>query len=181
MEKTIEQLQYPIGRFMMPKEVDHADIKLAIEKITVLPAQVSKEITGLNDAQLGTHYREGGWTIRQVVHHLADSHMNAFIRFKLALTEEAPVIKPYVEALWAQQGDYLLAPEISIGILESVHTRWVTLMQAMGETDWNKTFIHPQYNRVQKLSQTVMLYAWHGEHHLGHILNAKMAYGAEEA
>jgi len=173
MEKTIEQLQYPIGRFTMPKEVGHAEINLAIEKITLLPSQVSKEIMGLNEDQLGTHYREGGWTIRQVVHHLADSHMNAFIRFKLALTEDAPVIKPYEEALWAQQADYLLEPGISVAILEGVHKRWVTLMQAMTEEDWNKTFIHPQYNRVQKLSQSVMLYAWHGEHHLGHIRNAK--------
>lgn len=173
MEKTIEQLQYPIGRFTMPKEVDHAEIRLAIEKIALLPSQVSKEIMGLNDDQLGTHYREGGWTIRQVVHHLADSHMNALIRFKLALTEDAPVIKPYEEALWAQQADYDLAPEISLAILESIHKRWITLMGAMTEAEWDKTFIHPQYNRVQKLSQTVMLYAWHGEHHLGHIRNAK--------
>lgn len=173
MEKTIEQLQYPIGRFTMPKEVDHAEIRLAIEKIALLPSQVSKEIMGLNDDQLGTHYREGGWTIRQVVHHLVDSHMNALIRFKLALTEDAPIIKPYEEAKWAQQVDYQLAPGISLAILESVHLRWVTLMGAMTEAEWDKTFIHPQYNRVQKLSQTVMLYAWHGEHHLGHIRNAK--------
>ena len=173
MEKTIEQLQYPIGRFTMPKEVDDAEIRLAIEKIALLPSHVSKEIMGLNDDQLGTHYREGGWTIRQVVHHLADSHMNALIRFKLALTEDAPVIKPYEEAKWAQQVDYQLAPGISLAILESVHLRWVTLMGAMTEAEWDKTFIHPQYNRVQKLSQTVMLYAWHGEHHLGHIRNAK--------
>lgn len=173
MENSNEQLKYPIGRFIMPIEVDRAEIAQAIEKIASLPARVAAELMGLHEAQLGTHYREGGWTIRQVVHHLADSHMNAFIRFKLALTEDGPVIKPYEEALWAQQADYHLSPEISVDILEGVHKRWVALMHTMTDSDWNKTFIHPQYNRVQKLSQTVMLYAWHGEHHLGHIRNAK--------
>jgi uncharacterized damage-inducible protein DinB len=166
MEKTMEQLQYPVGKFTLPAEVTTEEIKKAIERILEVVRQLSP-------AQLDTPYRPGGWTARQVVHHCADSHMNAFIRFKLALTEDAPVIKPYEEAAWAEQPDYKMGPEISLILLGSVHKRWVTLMESLDEADWDKTFIHPQYNRVQKLRQTVMLYAWHGEHHLGHILNVR--------
>jgi uncharacterized damage-inducible protein DinB len=173
MEKTIEALKYPIGRFNLPAEVSAEEIRLAIGRIATLPSKIAAALEGLSDTQLEQPYRPGGWTIRQVVHHLADSHMNAFIRFKLALTEDAPVIKPYAEALWAAQDDYHLAPEISLAIIDPLHKRWINLMESMKDADWERTFIHPQYNRVQKLCQTVMLYAWHGEHHLGHIRNAK--------
>ncbi len=169
----MEQLQYPVGKFTLPAEVTTEEIKKAIERISVFPSRILEVVRQLSPAQLDTPYRPGGWTARQVVHHCADSHMNAFIRFKLALTEDAPVIKPYEEAAWAEQPDYKMGPEISLILLGSVHKRWVTLMESLDEADWDKTFIHPQYNRVQKLRQTVMLYAWHGEHHLGHILNVR--------
>jgi hypothetical protein len=173
MEKNLELLKYPIGRFALPSEVSQEEIQLAINKIISLPGLLLETVRPLQPDQLDTPYRPGGWTIRQVVHHLADSHMNAFIRFKLALTEDAPVIKPYEEARWAEQVDYNLGPEFSLVLIGGLHKRWVTLMESMTQSDWDRTFIHPQYNRIQKLSQTVMLYAWHGEHHLGHILNAK--------
>ena len=167
----MEQLQYPVGKFTLPAEVSMEEIKKAMEQISVFPSRILEVVRQLTPEKLDTPYRPGGWTARQVVHHCADSHMNAFIRFKLALTEDAPVIKPYEEAAWAEQPDYKMGPEISLILLGSVHKRWVTLMESMDEADWDKTFIHPQYNRVQKLKQTVMLYAWHGEHHLGHVLN----------
>ena len=169
----MEQLQYPVGKFTLPAEVSMEEIKKAMEQISVFPSRILEVVRQLTPEKLDTPYRPGGWTARQVVHHCADSHMNAFIRFKLALTEDAPVIKPYEEAAWAEQPDYKMGPEISLILLGSVHKRWVTLMGSMDEADWDKTFIHPQYNRVQKLRQTVMLYAWHGEHHLGHILNVR--------
>lgn len=177
MEKDLERLKYPIGRFALPSEVSVEEIHAAIGKIRDFPAQLLEVVKSLQPDQLDTPYRPGGWTIRQVVHHLADSHMNAFIRFKLALTEEAPVIKPYEEDKWAEQADYNLGPEFSLVLIGSLHKRWVTLMESMTNADWDRTFTHPQYNRVQKLSQTVMLYAWHGEHHLGHILNAEKLKG----
>jgi len=173
MEKDVELLKYPIGRFALPSDVHVEEIHTAIKRISAFPARLLETVRPLQPDQLDTPYRPGGWTIRQVVHHLADSHMNAFTRFKLALTEEAPVIKPYDEAKWAEQADYKLGPEFSLVLLGSVHKRWVALMESMTDADWERIFIHPEYNRVQKLSQTVMLYAWHGEHHLGHILNVK--------
>lgn len=173
MERDIEKLQYPVGRFTLPTEVSDEEIKQAIVRISLFPSRIMETVRQIKPDQLDTPYRPGGWTIRQVVHHCADSHMNAVIRFKLALTEDAPVIKPYDQTAWAELSDSRLGPEISLILLGAVHKRWVALMEMMTDADWNKTFIHPEYNRVQTLRQTVMLYAWHGEHHLGHILNAK--------
>lgn len=173
MEMDIEKLKFPIGRFTVPSEVSEEEIKQAIVRIALFPSRIMETVRQIKPDQLDTPYRLGGWTIRQVVHHCADSHMNAIIRFKLALTEDAPVIKPYDQASWAELSDNILGPEISLILLGAVHKRWVALMESMVDTDWNKTFVHPEYNRVQSLRQTVMLYAWHGEHHLGHILNAK--------
>lgn len=173
MERDIEKLQYPVGRFTMPAEVSDEEVKQAIVRISLFPSRIMETVRHIKPDQLDTPYRPGGWTIRQVVHHCADSHMNAIIRFKLALTEDAPFIKPYDQAGWAELSDSMLGPEISLILLGAVHKRWVALMETMSVTDWNRTFVHPEYNRVQTLRQTVMLYAWHGEHHLGHILNAK--------
>jgi hypothetical protein len=171
MEKPLEHLQYPIGRFTLPTSVTEKEIDEAIQQVADFPGQMKKTVTGLDSTLLETAYRPGGWTVRQVVHHCADSHINAFIRFKLALTEEDPVIKPYDQVKWAMQPDYHLDPSISLNILENIHHRWVVLMNSMERADWDRSFIHPEYNRVQKLRQTVILYAWHGRHHLGHIKN----------
>jgi hypothetical protein len=114
-------------------------------------------------------YRPEGWNVRQVIHHCADSHMNALIRFKLALTEDQPTIKPYLQAKWALLSDYRLDPGISISLLYGIHQRWVTLMESMSESDWKRSLVHPEYQHEQRLEQTAMLYAWHCAHHLGHV------------
>lgn len=169
MENSLEHLQYPIGRFSLPASVTSLELHSAIEKISIFPGQILALVDGLREVTLDTPYRPGGWTVRQVIHHCADSHMNAFIRFKLALTEENPVIKPYHEALWAEHPDYRMEPFVSLMLLEKLHARWIVLMRNMQEEDWRKGFVHPEYDRVQTLSQIAMYYAWHGEHHMGHI------------
>ncbi len=173
MEETLEPLKYPIGRFTMPQSVSEPEIIDAIHKIAGLPLRMLEAVRQIPSEGLDTPYRPGGWTIRQVVHHIADSHMNGYIRFKLALTEEHPTIKPYKEASWAKLADSELSPEISLVTLGGIHKRWVTLMEHMQPEDWNRTFVHPEHNRTQTLRQTVMLYAWHGEHHLAHIFLGK--------
>lgn len=165
----METLQYPIGRFSLPKEVSPAEIKAAIQKISLLPTQMAATVRAMSKVQIDTPYRPGGWTVRQVVHHVPDSHMNAYIRYKLALTEDSPVIKPYEEAAWANLIDSSMDVEVSLILLDAIHTRWVPIMENMTAVDWQRAFIHPQYNRRQTLAQTVMLYAWHGEHHHEHI------------
>ena len=173
----MESLQYPIGRFTIPKEVSSEQVREAIRKISILPSQLVETVRPMTKDQLDTPYRPEGWTVRQVVHHLADSHMNAYVRFKLALTEDSPVIKPYDEGAWAKLTDSTLGPEVSLILLGAVHSRWVPILEAMAEDDWNRVFVHPQYNRRQTLAQTAMLYAWHGEHHLAHILRLKERMG----
>lgn len=180
MEKTLEQLQYPIGRFSFPAQVSEEEIKEAIHRIAVLPLRMLEVVRQIPPDKLETPYRPGGWTIRQVVHHVADSHINAYIRYKLALTEQQPTIKPYLEKEWAKLDDSKLGPEISLVMLGGIHKRWVTIMEHMSETDWDRRFVHPEHNRTQTLRQTVMLYAWHGEHHLGHIELGKQAIVAEQ-
>ena len=169
MENQLEARQYPVGRFVLPQSLTAEEIHEGITYLASFPKHLSSMVSGVSDEVLAKTYRPGGWTVRQVVHHCADSHMHAFIRFKLALTEDQPVIKPYVESLWAQQADYLLDPSCSLIVLEQIHLRWVTIMRAMAEADWQKSFIHPQYNRVQTLAQTLALYHWHGRHHAGHV------------
>ena len=169
MENPIEHLQYPVGRFVLPAKLTQEERLEGLHYLESFPVLLAQKVTGLTADQLEKTYRPGGWTIRQVVHHCADSHMHAFIRFKLALTEDQPIIKPYEESLWAVQADYALSPASSLTILEQIHLRWVTLMKAMAEEDWNRSFIHPQYNRVQTMDQTLALYHWHGRHHAGHV------------
>jgi hypothetical protein len=173
MENQLESLQYPVGRFVLPQSLTSEDIQEGMNYLEYFPTLLSGLVKGLSNEELEKTYRPGGWTIRQVVHHCADSHMHAFIRFKLALTEDQPVIKPYEESLWAEQTDYLLHPSVSLIVLEQIHLRWVTIMKAMTDDDWQKSFIHPQYNRVQTLAQTLALYHWHGRHHAGHVRIAR--------
>lgn len=170
MDQTLENLQYPIGRFSWPKDVSDGEVHGAIRTILAFPGKIRKAVEGLASDQLDTPYRPDGWTIRQVVHHCADSHMNAYIRFKLALTEDNPVIKPYDQSKWASlQDSKTLPPDISLALLESVHTRWGVVMESMSDADWESSFTHPEYKVSQKLRQAVMMYAWHCEHHLAHI------------
>jgi hypothetical protein len=171
-------LRYPIGRFDLHAAVSPEQRVEAIAQIARLPQDVRAAVEGLADRQLDTPYRMGGWTIRQVVHHLPDSHMNSYIRFKLALTEDAPPIKPYNEAAWAELPDARSAPiEPSLTLLEALHRRWVLMLRAMSDADWHRTFRHPEISGLIRLDTTVALYAWHGRHHLAHINGAKERMG----
>jgi uncharacterized damage-inducible protein DinB len=148
-----------------------------IADIAAAPKNLRAAIAGLNDAQLNTPYREGGWTARQVVHHVPESHMNAYIRFKLALTEDDPVVKPYDEAAWAKLPDIADTPlETSLTILDSLHDRWVRTLNLMSEDDWKRTFRHPELGPV-KLEGNLALYAWHGKHHTAHITRLRERMG----
>ncbi|MEH7417964.1 bacillithiol transferase BstA [Neobacillus drentensis] len=160
--------RYPIGKFDFNGEITNEVTSGWIKQIEELPGLLKEAVKGLNKEQLDTPYRAGGWTIQQVVHHLADSHMNAYIRFKLALTEDNPVIKPYEEGKWAELPDSKLSIDISLELLEALHKRLVSLLLHLGLTDIKKTFIHPESGEVS-VGRNIGMYAWHGRHHLAHI------------
>jgi uncharacterized damage-inducible protein DinB len=169
--------RYPIGDYKEPKDATAAMRKQAIEEIAAAPAKLRAAVKGLNDSQLETPYRDGGWTVRQTVHHIADSHLNAYIRFRLALTEREPTIKPYEEKLWANLPDAKSAPaEVSLVMLDSLHDRWVRLLRTLGDADYEKTFRHPEHG-VRSVGWMLFLYAWHGKHHTAHITNLRQAKG----
>lgn len=164
-----ENLQYPIGKYVAPKEYSEDLLKNWMQEIENFPVKFSSIAEELTDAQLGTRYRPEGWTARQVIHHVADSHMNAFIRFKLTLTEDTPTIKPYLEHKWAQLADVQLPISVSLQIVEAVHQRWVVVLKNMKREDFDRTYNHPQYDEILPLCYALGLYVWHGEHHLAHI------------
>ncbi|GAC1303621.1 MAG: bacillithiol transferase BstA [Mucilaginibacter sp.] len=166
---TNEQLQYPIGKFKAPVSYTSEDTRKMINTIREFPGRIRQAIIGLTEEQLDTPYRTGGWTLRQVVHHVADSHMNSLMRFKWALTEENPTIKPYEEADWALLPDYRLPVESSIKILEGLHQHWVALLEGFTDKEWNRTFLHPASGESMPLKKALALYAWHSKHHLAHI------------
>jgi len=166
---TDEQMRYPIGKFEVPLSYTNQDLLTWIESIRSLPAKVRNALTGLTEAQLDAPYRTGGWTLRQVAHHLPDSHMNALLRFKWALTEENPTIKPYDEQGFALLADYKLPVEPSLKMLEAIHVRLVALLESLNEDDLSRTYIHPATGKTAPLKQIVAMYAWHGNHHLAHI------------
>ena len=175
----MEDLRYPIGQFRYDGEPDQHRREQWIEEIAATPANLRAAVAGLSPQQLDTPYRDKGWTIRQVVHHLPDSHLNAYTRIKLALTEDVPVIKPYEEARWAELPDGRTAPiELSLNLLESLHHRWVMLLRQLTPADFRRRFIHPQHGRPIELQETLALYAWHGQHHVAHItsLRHRMAW-----
>ena len=168
-----EDLRYPIGQFAPPASGDPEELQEWIREIDAFPKELEASVADLNDEQLDTPYRPGGWTVRQLVHHVADSHMNAVVRFRLALTEEAPTIKPYEEAAWAELGDARDAPIApSLTILRGLHDRWVRLLSSMSEEDWAKTYHHPDYGSTP-LNQALAYYAWHSRHHVAHIRSLK--------
>ncbi|HMD41229.1 MAG TPA: putative metal-dependent hydrolase [Candidatus Acidoferrum sp.] len=168
--------RYPIGKFAMPAQATPELRQAAIEEIASTPAKMRAAVTGLNDAQLDTPYREGGWTVRQVVHHVPDSHMNAFVRLKLALTEEKPTIKPYNEAAWAELADAKMPVEISQALLDSVHARWDTLWRAMKPEHFSRVLVHPDHGE-RTVDWLVFVYAWHGKHHTAHITELRKQKG----
>lgn len=175
----IEQLKYPIGKFVRGSKADNPTRRAqCIAEIGSFPAALRSTLTNLTDTQLDTPYRPGGWTVRQLVHHLADSHAQTIIRFKLALTEEQPVIKPYKESLWAEQIDARTMPlDPSLAIIGGVHARWVVLMRAMQDHEWDRAFVHPEQNRAITLAEALELYVWHARHHLAHITGLKQRAG----
>ncbi|MCP1156818.1 YfiT family bacillithiol transferase [Bacillus infantis] len=161
-------LRYPIGNFQYDGEITNSVTRDWIYEIEILPRLLRDAVKDLDDEQLDTPYRSGGWTVRQVIHHLADSHMNAYVRFKLALTEKTPVIKPYDETNWAELSDYKLPIDISLSLLEALHERWTGLLRSLIPADMEKTFIHPDSGEVT-VGKNIGIYAWHGRHHLAHI------------
>lgn len=170
-------LRFPIGRFKMDEDVNEGRRQRLIEEIAETPARLKAAVSGLSLEQLDTPYRPEGWTVRQVVHHLADSHLNSYARFKLALTEDEPTIKTYHEDKWAELYDARTAPiELSLALLESLHERWVLLLNALTGPDWDRAFRHPDMG-VVPLAKNVGLYAWHGKHHVAHITSLRESKG----
>jgi uncharacterized damage-inducible protein DinB len=169
--------RYPIGKFELPKDVTPALRQAAIDDIAVTPAKVRAAVAGLSEAQLDTPYREGGWTVRQVVHHIADSHMNAYVRCRLALTETQPTIQPYEEGAWANLEDARSAPvEVSLELIEPLHERWVRLLRSMKTEQYARTMLHPEHG-VKNLDWLLFLYSWHGKHHTAHITQLRKQKG----
>ena len=170
--------RYPIGRFSYDGRATPEARRERIAQIAALPAALRHAVRRLTASQLDTAYRDGGWTIRQVVHHLPDSHLNAYVRFKLALTEDTPTVKPYQEHRWAELPDArTLAPEVSISLLEALHQRWVALLSAMEPAQWQRACHHPESNRVIPLDEALALYAWHGQHHVAQITSLRERQG----
>jgi uncharacterized damage-inducible protein DinB len=174
--QDLVDLRYPIGRFSAPVASSPDSRSVHIQTLRQLPARLRAAVDGLSDAELDTPYREGGWTVRQVVHHVFDSHANCYIRFKLALTEDWPTIKPYDESAWAELTDSGLPVDGSLTLIDGLHARWVALLEAMTEDDFEKGFIHPQQGR-QKLATTLALYDWHSRHHTAHITGLRARQG----
>jgi hypothetical protein len=169
--------RYPIGPFTASDSYTTEDVKANISRIEALPPKVEAAVRGLSAQQLDTPYRDGGWTVRQVVHHLADSHMNAYIRTKWTLTEATPTIKAYDEKLWAETPETRADPAISVQLLASLHVKWTLLLKALASPDYSKEFFHPDSKKHQRIDRVIALYAWHGEHHLAHITELKRAKG----
>jgi len=175
-EKMIDN-RYPIGKFHFEGPPSEAQRASLINDIEQAPAALRAAVKGLTPDQLETHYREDGWTVRQVAHHVPDSHMNAYVRFKLALTEDEPTIKPYAEDRWAQLTDTQSTPvEVSLALLESLHSRWVNLLRSLRSEDWKRTFRHPELGLVT-LEKNLALYAWHGRHHIAHVSELRKRMG----
>lgn len=173
-----EEFKYPIGKFTRVASISAQDLSKWISDIEALPSQLHDAVKNLNDAQLDTPYRPGGWTIRQVVHHLPDSHMNSYIRFKLALTEDNPTIKPYMEERWAELPEAKTADaQLSLDLLAALHKRWAQMLRNMTAEQWKRTFFHPESNKEFPLEIILSLYAWHGKHHLAHITELKKRMG----
>lgn len=172
MDPSKMHLRYPIGKFQIPENITEQVIESWIQVLEDLPAELEALVAPMTDAQLDTPYREGGWTVRQVVHHLADSHMNSYIRFKWALTEKQPVIKAYFEERWAELEDSRSAPVgPTLDLLKSLHHRWTLLLRTLSAEDRKRIFIHPEGNRRISLEVNMGIYAWHSKHHYAHIEN----------
>jgi hypothetical protein len=178
MADNLEQLRYPVGRHTTPKNYTQENLKEWINVIEALPGWMDLCVENLDEEQLQTPYRPDGWTIIEVVHHVADSHMNAYIRLKLGLTEDNPSIKPYAEAEWAKLADVDTVPvNVSNTLLHALHRRWVAVLKNMKDTDWERTVYHPEKERNLTLWELTALYAWHSRHHMEHIRQLRQRMG----
>jgi len=172
-DKNLYKLRFPIGEFVTSRKITSGDIKKYIKIIEATPAKLRKAVEGLSKKQLDTPYRPGGWTVRQVIHHLPDSHLNSYVRFKLGLTEKNPIIRTYEEDRWAELQDSLKTPvEVSLLLLESLHKRWVILLKSMTSGDFKRTVKHPEWGQM-RLDKLLAQYDWHCKHHVTHIINLK--------
>ena len=175
---TLEKLKFPIGKFEKPENYTADVLADCIATISNFPHQLKQEVEHLNDAQLDTPYRPDGWTIRQVVHHCADSHMHSLIRLKFTLTEAKPTIKPYPQDVWAELADSKSLPiEPSLSLLNGLHARWVAILHSLTPTQFEREYIHPEYGKHFSLYEATALYAWHCKHHLAHITSCKALQG----
>lgn len=165
----IDHLKYPIGRFVPSGSISSEQLDEAIDYISNYPELFESACGALNETYLAKKYRPGGWTIRQLIHHVADSHMNALIRFKLALTEENPVIKPYLEQNWAFLDDVELPVSVAVDLIRNIHTKWAILLQNMKPKDFERSYFHPESKSLVSLKEACLIYQWHGKHHLAHI------------
>lgn len=169
--------RYPIGKFDRSAAESSSDRATLIQTIRELPEKISSAVAGLTDEQLDTPYRDGGWTLRQTVHHVADSHINSLCRFKLALTEdEPPTIRPYLEDRWAELADSKMPVDVSLQIIDGVHSRWTSLLESMSDEDYRREFVHPETGKWS-LEGVLALYAWHSKHHTAHITRARETHG----
>jgi hypothetical protein len=169
----MSDLRYPVGKFVYEGPLGEERKQKHLDEITQAPANLRAAVSGLSEQQLDTPYRPDGWTVRQVIHHVPDSHLNAYVRFKLALTEDEPTIRPYAEDRWAVLADSRTTPiEVSLMLLEALHTRWLRLLGSLTIADWKRTFRHPEMG-VMSLEKTLALYAWHGQHHVAHITSLR--------
>ena len=175
MDKS--DLRFPVGKFHFPDSISTEERRAFVQQIAETPARLRSAVAGLDDSQLETPFRPGGWTVRQVIHHVPDSHLNSYVRFRLALTEEEPTIKPYREDQWAELPDARTEPVgVSLGLLEGLHSRWVVLLRSLTDEQWKRTFRHPELG-VLTLEKNAALYAWHGRHHEAHITNLRHRMG----
>lgn len=165
--------RYPIGKFQGAETYSSSERTAFIDRIELLPGKLQEAINHLTDSQLDTPYRDGGWTLRQVVHHIADSHTNAYVRVKWTLTEDAPVIKAYDEKAWATTPETMGDPSLSLIFIKALHAKWVTLLRALDDETVKRSFVHPETRKSVRIEQLIALYAWHGEHHLAHIQELK--------
>lgn len=169
MNSNQDHLRYPTGKFVPQEVYSSEDIKLATSKIETLPDQLKSIIQNFTSSQFNTPYREGGWTGKQVIHHLADSHMNAYIRLKWTLTEDTPIIKAYNEKAWADTPETALDPVVSVNLLSALHIKWVSLLKLLKADELQREFVHPETKNHVRVDRLINLYAWHGQHHLGHL------------
>jgi hypothetical protein len=174
---SLEQLQYPVGRFAYPRQSSAQERAQWVRAVAETPARLREAVSGLTEEQLSTPYREGGWMLRQVAHHLPDSHMNSYVRYKMALTEDVPAIQPYDEAAWAKLADSMATPvQVSLDLLEALHARWVRLLESLSDADFARRFHHPEAGTLD-LGCYLAGFAWHGRHHVAHITSLRQRMG----